>query len=372
MLIQRCLREETDMYKNALYFSLGLALALAPVFADDTRYIFETKDYPGAINTGADGINNLGQIAGTYVTASSPAAVCGPPGAPNNPCVYHAFYEVNGVLTPVPGTLDNWFASYQNIQGILVGVFFDNTSQHSFALQNGVIKYFQDVNFPGMPGPPPNVTQLNFINDTGDATVAVYGFIDPASTAPPVAHQAIFRRNPGATDVTDGKWSGLPDFPGAYGTCGQGPTNNGWVWGGFSDKNPHGFGFGNCPGPGDVHGFIMSPDGHFTEIDYPGAKHQTFVFGLNNPGAAVGMYGDGKTLHGFLIEDVIGRPGQGIGKHTTVDFPGASLTAIIGINDNGDITGWYQMPGQRVGCDAVPPDSLCGNFHNFVAHKVAK
>jgi len=74
----------------------------------------------------------------------------------------------------------------------------------------------------------------------------------------------------------------------------------------------------------------------------PGA---TFVFsqilGLNNHGIAVGYYGDSTTSqHGFLYD-------LNTGQYTFLDDPaeafnnGVEVTQITGINDSGEITGFY-------------------------------
>ena len=86
----------------------------------------------------------------------------------------------------------------------------------------------------------------------------------------------------------------------------------------------------------------------------PGA---TFVFsqilGINDHGIAVGYYGDSTTSqHGFLYN-------TNTGKYTFLDDPnaafnnGVEVTQITGINNSGEITGFYS--------DAN------GVFHGFVA-----
>jgi hypothetical protein len=73
--------------------------------------------------------------------------------------------------------------------------------------------------------------------------------------------------------------------------------------------------------------------GTFTSIDFPGASI-TFLTGINSEGQAVGFYATPTTpLHhplSFLMSH---------GVFTTIDFPGAAGTEFNGINPAGDIVG---------------------------------
>jgi probable HAF family extracellular repeat protein len=61
----------------------------------------------------------------------------------------------------------------------------------------------------------------------------------------------------------------------------------------------------------------------------------TVVGGINNSGEIVGTYADATLKgHGFLFK---------LGVFTIVDFPGASLTEVTGVNDHGQIVGWAQI-----------------------------
>ncbi|HEY7099178.1 MAG TPA: hypothetical protein VH437_20800 [Terriglobales bacterium] len=72
----------------------------------------------------------------------------------------------------------------------------------------------------------------------------------------------------------------------------------------------------------------------WTTIDYPGASN-TMVLGMNNRGDLVGCFAcPGLAVHGFLFSN---------GIFTVVDFPGAKSTVAEGINDFGDIVGTYQL-----------------------------
>jgi hypothetical protein len=127
-----------------------------------------------------------------------------------------------------------------------------------------------------------------------------------------------------------------------------------------------GFYLGN---DGQVHGFMASENGSKTRSitgtaiadptipNVPGEPGATFVFsqilGINDKGIAVGYYGDSTTSqHGFLYN-------THTGVYTFLDDPseafdnGVEVTQITGINNSGEITGFYS--------DAN------GVFHGFVA-----
>ena len=71
----------------------------------------------------------------------------------------------------------------------------------------------------------------------------------------------------------------------------------------------------------------------FITFDVPGGI-DTEILGLNNVGEFVGVYGAATT--GFLYSR---------GVVSTVAFPGADVTVPYGINDSGDITGYYIAGG---------------------------
>jgi uncharacterized membrane protein len=81
----------------------------------------------------------------------------------------------------------------------------------------------------------------------------------------------------------------------------------------------------------------------FITIDFPGAS-STAALGLNSAGEIVGRYpATGSTGHGFLR--------NALGQFTEIDFPktdshDSELTVAVGINSRGDIVGQYRLQGQ--------------------------
>ena len=73
----------------------------------------------------------------------------------------------------------------------------------------------------------------------------------------------------------------------------------------------------------------------YSTFDVPDATN-TYAYGINNAGQIVGYYTDsGGKSHGFLL-DVDGS-------YTTLDVPGATATYPVGINDAGQIVGGHTV-----------------------------
>ena len=83
---------------------------------------------------------------------------------------------------------------------------------------------------------------------------------------------------------------------------------------------------------GSAHGFATSDSSTFNDVDFPGAT-STQAIDVNDAGDIVGDYFDAANVeHGFISSG---------GTFTAIDFPGATSTAVAGINANGDIVGGY-------------------------------
>lgn len=96
-------------------------------------------------------------------------------------------------------------------------------------------------------------------------------------------------------------------------------NDRGQAVGGFTDDS------------GDSHSFVMDRHGEFAVLpDVPGAVLAEAT-GINNSGDIIGFYFDaGFAPHGFIVRD---------GVYTTYDYPGSSRTLLTRINDRGQITG---------------------------------
>ena len=91
---------------------------------------------------------------------------------------------------------------------------------------------------------------------------------------------------------------------------------------------------------GGVHGFLYNRGAAspFTSIDYPQAS-STYAAGINDAGEIVGYYLDASGQHGFLYNPSASPPFR------SIDYPSALSTGAQGINDAGQIVGSYYAGG---------------------------
>jgi probable HAF family extracellular repeat protein len=166
--------------------------------------------------------------------------------------------------------------------------------------------------------------------------------------------------------LSDGRFRSI-DFPDAILTTARGINDDGEVVGAFA----------NITEPDGLHGFVLR-NGKFTQVDFPGSahsgilgvneggdftgsydlgdintaigyftRHQHFIsfevpgsaamntapHGINDAGQVAGSFNDGtdpNLVHSFLLNK---------GEFTTIDYPGASVTAVFGMNERGDMVG---------------------------------
>jgi uncharacterized membrane protein len=215
-------------------------------FVQDRRGHTLSFDAPGAAITLANGINDLGQIAGAYVAADA--------------SVHGFIRDQRGHIT----TFEVPFWRLHNVsdinhRGQIVGYY----DQPGFAGGGGFLRdphgTITTINYPGAP-----YTEVHGINDRGQLVGA---YLQPG-TAP----------NPDGT---------IP--------------------------------------AGTVHGFVWER-GRFASFDVPGSIF-TQAFGINNRGQITGGYRDASgRQHGFLRDR---------GRYQTLDAPGGNIA--YGINDRGEI-----------------------------------
>jgi hypothetical protein len=103
--------------------------------------------------------------------------------------------------------------------------------------------------------------------------------------------------------------------------------------------------------PSQTDAFLLLHDGRFITLAVPGAT-MTQAFGVNDRDEVVGAYtvgtGSSAVTHGFTW-----RPGYGF---RTVDDPhGVGTTTVNGVNDSGDLVGFYvDSAGNTDGMLALP------------------
>jgi hypothetical protein len=90
----------------------------------------------------------------------------------------------------------------------------------------------------------------------------------------------------------------------------------------------------------DGHGYELS-GGNYTQLDVPSGSG-TCAIGINNNGEIVGYYNADGATHGFLLNG---------GTYTAIDFPGAIVTEPGAIDDAGDVVGLYCLTSCSSGPD---------------------
>jgi uncharacterized membrane protein len=124
---------------------------------------------------------------------------------------------------------------------------------------------------------------------------------------------------------------GVIDYPRSQLGLGVGINDGGQIVGGYNNTNINSF-------TAD-HGFRLIGDKYST-VDYPGAV-QTEVIGINKKGHMVGAILDSIShVHGFKL---VG------GVFAQLDYPGADFTVAVGINNSGVIVGTYAIGGTAYG-----------------------
>ncbi|MBZ5722836.1 MAG: hypothetical protein LAO03_21050 [Acidobacteriia bacterium] len=269
------------------------------------QFQFTSIDYPGGFGTRTRGINNHGQIVGSYDTEDGNR---------------HALLIQKGKFIPLaPETIlgTDYSDAYKiNDRGDVVGWDCDDVTCHAFLLRNGGVTL---LDFPGA-----TLTYGWDINESG--TVA------------------------GVWDLYDSQWNFLYEggfiwkdgnftevtFPGAGDTGLTGINARGdfvGVW----DRGPGGT---------QTSGFVFSK-GEFTSFDAPFPDvFLTQPQGINAYGDIVGAGYVNNIAHGFLkVGDTF----------TSIDYPGAAYSTAWGINAAGQMVGnWFDDAGNVHGWLAQP------------------
>lgn len=280
--------------------ALACIAALGTASAAEAQYTYSKIMYPGSTWTEASGVNDSGQVVGTYTDTAGTA---------------HGFLFHNGTYTTVdhPDRAHNYLFGI-NDQGKMVGshsVVQPRGPYHASLLENGV---WVAYDFPG------HETDGRAIN-AWDHIVGIYnaGFGTP---------------DHGFLKIGDSYTS--IDYPGAAITYVFGINDAGTITGTYRDP------FGRLKG-------FMYVAGVYTSIAYPGAT-ETFVGGVNNAGAVVGWKMEGGRVGGFVQSGGGYRP-------VIVPFANAANTKARAISDVGVIVGTYTSPECQAGCSFIATPS---------------
>jgi probable HAF family extracellular repeat protein len=285
----------------------GLPLCAVLAFVsilNATPYTFAIIDPFGSNITDASGINNSGQIVGSY--GSNPR---------------YGYLLSGGVFTTIefPGST---YTEVFNINdsGQIVGRYFDSSAtSHGFLLSGGA---YTSIDYPGS-----TFTSAGGINDSGQIVgTAEIGGVDHAFL------------------LSGGVFS-IIDPAGTTSAGASGINNNGQIVGGAQ-----------FTGVTQDLGFELT-DGQLTgSIDIFAG---TGFSGINDAGQVVGTFFDPgyQTSEGLIWTEVQ----RYYGTHVVFDVPGAISTSLGDINNSGMIVGTISNDGASRGFLAVPAPEQ-GNF----------
>jgi probable HAF family extracellular repeat protein len=296
-------RNRLRAVRRAAKIGLGLLALLWAGRALATPFVFTPIDVPGATETIARGINDLGQIVGSFRDASGDL---------------HGFLQTGGSYVQLdysdPFIRDHDTEAYGiNDHGEIVGTVRDELGElTAFLLSGGT---YSAIRLHG--------EVASGINDAGQIVGSAIATSD----------QPFFRfgwlRSHGTFTTFFG--AELPPRPpppfDRYSITLNGINDAGEIVGLSND-------------PSLPEAFLLK-DGMFLPLDVPGDPRA-----INDSGAIVGSFRGGDFVdHGYVLSD---------GNLVTLDFPGASQTIAYGINDSGSIVGEYTAGGVRHGFLATP------------------
>jgi probable HAF family extracellular repeat protein len=276
---------------------------VASAFSVTSAQTFSSLDYPGAIATTAEGINDSGQVVGYYQDGSG---------------AFHGFLYSGGAFSSIDAPFSGAYmtvASDINNNGQIAGAYHTSFSNiYGFLLTGGA---FLPIAYPGAVQSGPDG-----INNAGDmvgsyATSACclqFGFLYSGGAYTPL------------------------DLPPVYDSAAYGINDTGLIVGFYIANNDSSY---------TQHGFLYN-NGAFSTIDYPGAAG-TLARGINNAGQISGYwYSASGQYHGFLDNGAL----------SSIDYPGAVQTVAEGINNLGQIVGYYiDSFGKTHGFLDTPPSA---------------
>jgi hypothetical protein len=238
-----------------------------------------------ANTTEISGINNSGQITGTFIDSTGAGV---PHGFVTSGAAYTnagGYTQLDAPSATVGNSVGITNAFGLNNSGTVVGGTGGVNGLNGFSYATGSQTY-TPVNVPPALAES-NSTQAQGVNDAGHIVGyfigndgQMHGFIDGA----------------GNFVQLDAPFATVTDMNGAHGgsTYAMGLNNSDTVVGYVYD------------GLGNIHGFVED-GGAFTEIDVPAGADQfgsdpggTEVLGINNSGELVGIYNDDSGTHGFI------------------------------------------------------------------------
>ena len=284
------------------------------------RYSFRTLDNPADPTFNQLlGFNNRGVIAGYFGSGAA--------GHPNKGYLLlrtRAGFVIRG--ENFPGSVQTQVTGL-NDRGVTVGFFSAMNNANEMNDNTGFYQAggaFHRVAFPAASNSSPPVNQLLGVNNRD---VAV-GFYNDAQG-----------NSHGYTFSIRGHRFHAVNIPGAASVTAAAINNSGDIAGFAANA------------AGTTSAFLRTGRGHIAKLAVPGAT-MTQALGVTDFRQVVGVYtvgtGDNAVMHGFTW-----IPGRGW--HTVNDPQGPNTTTINGVNDRGDLVGFYtDAAGNTHGFAAVP------------------
>ena len=334
------MRSRFHLSKCAAVFAAAMLLVCvgtARAAATET-FVPTTIHYPGSTSTAARGINDGGDVVGTYVCA---AACINPLTGESSAAGTHGFLLQDGVYTRIDVPADGrtqTIARGIGVQGIVVGHYTAAGVQHGFAYFLG--RYIYPIDAPAEifdhPAFPVRHTLPVSISPQGDIVgcihednmtmTTMHGFLlrrgqwtvlstphfagDTTSRDPDTMNNGVaeagnivgFYLTSGVSYITNrnNAIATTFTFEGGLFTLAWGVNAKDEVVGVRGDNAAHTVGV-----PVNPRGFLRTRDGHYRTLEVQGASN-TQVFGINDRRSIVGQYTDVTGTHGFvyrLIQD---------------------------------------------------------------------
>ncbi len=305
--------------------SLGAvaAPALADAHSQPTNYRFETLDNAGDVTFNQLlGINHEGVIAGYFGSGAQ--------GHPNKGYqLFAPFGQGNYVNENFPGSVQTQVTGLNDL-GVTVGFWSSMNNANLVNDNHGFVEYrgrFHTADFPTSSPASPPVDQLLGVNDSD---VAVGFYTDANGNNHGYEYNIARNRYSAVLD---------PSSPGASLTAAA-INESGQVAGFYTN-----------PATENTDGFLLIHRDGFRDLAVPGAS-STMALGVNDRDEVVGVYqvgtGSSAVMHGFTWTAESG--------FQTVDDPnGVGTTTINGLNDQGQLVGFYvDSAGNTDGLLATP------------------
>ena len=282
--------------------ALAHAATAHPATAAATNYTFAMlDDQADPTFNQLLGINNHNIISGYFGDGSVPLH-------PNKGYLLDPPYaQANYVNENFPGSVQTQVTGLNNL-GDTSGFWANKANANNgFVEWNGVFETLNDPSLPHMTGA---VDQLLGVNNSGIAV----GFYNDAKS-----HSHAYKVNQATRAFSSIK------VPGAVSAQATGINNHGDI-----------VGFATTAAK-DTFSWLLK-GGHMTTYQFPGGS-TTQAFGVNDNDQIVGTYLDANGVqHGFTLKSPLGPVSQ----WQSIDDPnGVGVTFVNGLNDAGDLVGFY-------------------------------